>query len=177
MKEDQKYQISNSFSFDESTYLAEKHHHFLDLANIKYVVSDEELKDKNLKPVFNNGGLIVYENKTVLPRAYALVNGKVFGDKDFINIIRYQSNKVFIKINLPTDGRLILSDAYYPGWRAYIDGRETNIYPANIMFRAILAPAGEHNIEFIYQPLWFWPSVVVALLGLIISLYISLYKI
>ncbi len=50
------------------------------------------------------------------------------------------------------DGFVVLSDQFYPGWRAYVDGRESPIYRANYLFRAVPVPAGEHVVEFTYQP-------------------------
>ena len=46
----------------------------------------------------------------------------------------------------------VLSDTYYPGWRAYIDGREAPIYRANHAFRAVVLPAETRRLEFVFQP-------------------------
>lgn len=47
---------------------------------------------------------------------------------------------------------LVLSDSYYPGWKAYIDGKESTILPANINSRAVVIEDGRHKVEFKYQP-------------------------
>lgn len=47
---------------------------------------------------------------------------------------------------------LVLSDSYYPGWKAWIDGKETAILPANINSRAVVVEDGTHKVEFKYQP-------------------------
>lgn len=47
---------------------------------------------------------------------------------------------------------LVLSEMYFPGWRAYINGVETPIFRTNYLFRGILVPAGEHTISFQYRP-------------------------
>ncbi|HLA23936.1 MAG TPA: YfhO family protein, partial [bacterium] len=46
----------------------------------------------------------------------------------------------------------VLSDTYYPGWRAYIDGREAPVYRANHAFRAVVLPAETRRLEFVFQP-------------------------
>lgn len=51
-----------------------------------------------------------------------------------------------------TPALLILTDTYYPGWTADIDGKETPIYPANVKQRAIVIPKGSHTVQFTYQP-------------------------
>jgi len=70
-------------------------------------------------------------------------------------IISYQPNKVIIKTSCNQAGFLFLSDTYYPGWKAYIDGKLTKIYRANFLFRAIVLPKGNHQVEFVYSPLSF----------------------
>jgi uncharacterized membrane protein YfhO len=47
---------------------------------------------------------------------------------------------------------LVLADAYYPGWKAYVNGKEQVIRRANLFFRAVVLPAGTHTVEFRYDP-------------------------
>ncbi len=47
---------------------------------------------------------------------------------------------------------LVVNDAYSPGWRAAIDGREVEILPADILVRAVRWPAGRHVLEMAYDP-------------------------
>lgn len=75
-------------------------------------------------------------------------------------IIDYQPNKVIIKAYSSNDCILYLSDTYYPGWRAFIDGKPTKIYRANYTFRAISFPAGSHRVEFVYLPFCFLVGIV-----------------
>ena len=49
-------------------------------------------------------------------------------------------------------GLLVLSDTFYPGWRATVDGSEVEIFRANGLFRAIRIPAGPHHVVFEYAP-------------------------
>ena len=46
---------------------------------------------------------------------------------------------------------LVLSEVYYPAWKAYIDGRPAPIYRADHLLRAIPVPAGEHMVELRYE--------------------------
>jgi len=49
-------------------------------------------------------------------------------------------------------GILVLNDAYYPGWRVFVDGKEEHIMRANHVFRAVAVPAGANKVVFSYQP-------------------------
>lgn len=63
---------------------------------------------------------------------------------------------------LPTPqprGALVLADSYYPGWRAYVDGKPRAIEPATIAkgspvkpFRRVTVSANERLVDFIYYP-------------------------
>ena len=81
----------------------------------------------------------------------------------YIAVTKYEPEKVQISAITSGDGMLVLSDAYYPGWHAYRDGVECQIYRANYVMRAVSLPKGYHDIEFRYEPL----SVI---LGFAISL-------
>lgn len=68
-------------------------------------------------------------------------------------ITRYQNNKVEIAASLSHPGILVLTDSFYPGWKVLVDGKEQRLLRANYFFRAVELPAGEHQVEFVYDPL------------------------
>lgn len=77
------------------------------------------------------------------------------GKKPFNKIDMITNKDQYLEFKIKTDqpGLFILADTYYPGWKAYIDGKENQIYPANITQRAIFINKGEHIVKFIYGPL------------------------
>jgi hypothetical protein len=81
-------------------------------------------------------------------------------------IIRDEAERVIIQSNSVADGLLVLSDAYYPGWQATIDGAATAVYPANAYFRAVFLPAGQHEVVFTFVPESFENGRVISLVGL-----------
>ena len=78
-------------------------------------------------------------------------------------IITYAPEQVVIDVNTSQAGYLVLTDAYYPGWTATIDGQPAEIERADIMFRAVKVPAGQHRVEMRYQPLSFTLGAVISL--------------
>ena len=67
-------------------------------------------------------------------------------------ILRYDLHTVEIGLTSDIPGYLFLSDTYYPGWQATIDGELAPLYRANYAFRAVPVPAGIHTIRMDYQP-------------------------
>ena len=61
------------------------------------------------------------------------------------------SNWVWIKVSRGP-GFLVLSDAYYPGWRAWVDHQPARIYIANGAFRAVWVSDGAHDVEMRFEP-------------------------
>jgi len=70
-----------------------------------------------------------------------------------------------IQLTADGPGTLLLTDAYYPGWTATIDGVPATIYRADIMFRAVSLPPGSHHIEFRYSPTSVRAGLVVSFLA------------
>jgi hypothetical protein len=94
-------------------------------------------------------------------------------------IVSYENQAVTIHASLIDSGILVLADSYYPGWKAYVDGRETRILKANHFFRAVALAEGEHVVEFKYDPLSFkigaWISLftITGILAITLFVYIK----
>jgi hypothetical protein len=70
-------------------------------------------------------------------------------------------------------GYLVNTDAYYPGWRAYVDGRPAALYRANVAFRAVLVPAGRHTVTFRYEPRSLRMGVAVSALAACVCVFLT----
>jgi hypothetical protein len=62
-----------------------------------------------------------------------------------------QPERVVISVHAPQEGYLVLRDGWFPEWNAKLDGSAVSIFPADLAFRAVKVPAGDHTIEFIYD--------------------------
>jgi len=67
-------------------------------------------------------------------------------------IVSYEPERVVITADAAAPALLVLTDTHYPGWRARVDGTETEIIRANGLFRAVPVPAGRHEVVFSYEP-------------------------
>lgn len=82
-----------------------------------------------------------------------------------IKIASYDINNFTIEVDNPADGFLVLSEIYYPGWKAFVDGKETKVLKADYALRAIRLPRGQHRVDFTFDPLSFKIGVLLSLLG------------
>lgn len=69
-----------------------------------------------------------------------------------VRIVELLPDRVTLEAELDAPGYVVMVDAYDPGWKATIDGRETRLLRANVAFRAVESPAGRHSIRFVYRP-------------------------
>jgi hypothetical protein len=68
-------------------------------------------------------------------------------------VTKYESRDIVVKAQTRTPALLVLSEVYYPaGWKAFIDGTETEIYKTNAILRSVIVPAGNHTVEFTFDP-------------------------
>jgi hypothetical protein len=68
------------------------------------------------------------------------------------HLLRYANTEIEIEVDAPGGGILLLNDVWHPWWRASIDGNETELLQANIIFRAVAVPRGRHVVRFEFRP-------------------------
>jgi hypothetical protein len=82
--------------------------------------------------------------------------------------------EVVVSAEISSAAFLVLRDTYYPGWKAYVDGREQPVYRADYAFRAVYLPEGSHSVRFSYEPRSFAHGAMVSLAALSgLALYLA----
>jgi hypothetical protein len=81
------------------------------------------------------------------------------------DIISYKSSTIVINVEASNRSLLVLTDSYYPGWKALVDGTERTIYPTDLAFRGVIVEPGHHQVVFEYRPLSFYYGVGAASFG------------
>jgi hypothetical protein len=74
------------------------------------------------------------------------------------------------RVQTAAPGFLFVSDAYFPGWRAWVDGQAAEIYQANLAFRALYVPAGVHEVVMRYVPASVRWGLVISGVGVVVTL-------
>lgn len=144
------------------------------------------------------GEVAVYENRAALPRAYLADSFLVASGEEAVRklydkkidlgrtlileedigisklssgsarIVSYQPHRVVVDTYSSGPSLLFLSDTYFPGWEATVNGRREQVLKADYAFRAVTVPEGQNRVEFSYDPPSFRQGLAVSLGGLLI---------
>jgi len=170
----------------------------LDLLNVKYVITEVEIPNPTkYRLVYQDKAVRVYENLTVLPRAFTLPATAAVVVADVAKGLRtydphryvvleagcssldhpassiqhpassieqrvssYTINEVLVDATVSESSWLVLTDSYFPGWRAFVrpqgtgEDREQEVEIARVdgNFRGVLLGAGAWTVRFKYSP-------------------------
>jgi hypothetical protein len=79
----------------------------------------------------------------------------------------HEDERVVVAVDAERPALLVLSDAWYPGWHARVDGDERTIHRINHVFRGVVVQPGDREVEFRYEPASFRRGRLVSLAALV----------
>jgi hypothetical protein len=134
-------------------------------------VTREDALKKMMAPSFDPVTQAVAEG-VPLPE----LRGGALAPGEGVRVERYTPERVELTAAAAAPRLLVLTDVYFPGWRAWVDGREQRILPTDYAFRGLPLDPGIHRIRMAYQPPSFrigqWVSLS-CLLSLVIAVITS----
>ncbi|HVT93583.1 MAG TPA: hypothetical protein VHD76_12115 [Bryobacteraceae bacterium] len=89
-----------------------------------------------------------------------------------VALVSQSMNRLALRARMQCKGMVVASEIFAPGWKAYVDGRPAQIWPAYTALRGVIVPAGEHRIEMIYRPASVIVGAMMSALGLLLSLWL-----
>ncbi len=133
--EDKDFQIFENYEVLPKAFLVGKH-----------------IVEANKQNVFNKiySENFNFKNNVILKKDPKVKVGE--GNVNKVEIIKYSQNKILISTRSDTEKILVISDNFYPGWIAKINGKNTEIIRANYTFRAVPVPKGNNEVEISYEP-------------------------
>jgi hypothetical protein len=69
-----------------------------------------------------------------------------------IEIVSWEKDCIELEVTTSVGGFVVIGDNYHPGWKATVDGQESEIYRANYIMRAVPVKRGRHRIEMVFRP-------------------------
>lgn len=114
------------------------------------------LYDKNT----NLSNTVILEKNPEISFAQSHIPGQA-------RIVSYALDSVTIRTTSSSDGFLLLTDNYYPGWKVTVDGKPMELYRADYSFRAVYVSRGNHVVLFQYAPSIVIIGGIVTMVGII----------
>src|SRR6185436_16285106 len=66
-------------------------------------------------------------------------------------VVAYEPNYVAIETNCSRASLLVVSEIFYPGWEAWVDGQPTSIFVTDYLLRGVALSKGNHRVEMRYR--------------------------
>lgn len=88
------------------------------------------------------------------------------GEPGAAEIVKYDAGDIEIRAEAAAGCYLMVSEVYYPGWRAQVDGKEAPVLRADYAFRAVRLEPGRHLVRMTYRPPLFTVGLVFSTAGL-----------
>jgi uncharacterized membrane protein YfhO len=89
------------------------------------------------------------------------------GGADSVQLKEDHGSRVSLSVSLSCPAMIVVSDTYFPGWRAYVDRTPAQIYSVNAAMRGIIAPAGVHSVTMRYRPISVYVGAALTFLGIL----------
>lgn len=153
-----------------------------DRLNVKYFVAEPGLsvRGDGIRPIFRGPEGSIFLNEHAWPRAFWMptvelgVGRAMSHASAAVEILSDAPHESIYRLKAPADGFLLVSDTFYPGWFAVVDGERQPILQWNGAFRAVSVPAGEHQVRMTYRPASFSIGLVLTMVGLLVCASSSL---
>ncbi len=113
------------------------------------------------------------EFQAVLVDFHGQLDDKASGS---VEISKYEPSKVEIDVNSTGQQLLVLSDNYYKGWKATVNGVKTNILEVNGIMRGVIVPKGKSHVTFSYLPESFMNGIYLFLVGILGIIIVKILK-
>jgi hypothetical protein len=118
----------------------------------RQVVADgaDAARDAITAPGFRPRSAVVTEQP--IPGLAAGAAGAAGAPPGLARISGYEDERVEVRTRTARPGLLVLTDSYFPGWKATVDGRDAKIHRVDYLIRGVPLPAGDHVVRFEYAP-------------------------
>jgi hypothetical protein len=85
-------------------------------------------------------------------------------------IARYEDERVDVRTSTGRPALLVLTDSFFPGWKATVDGEEARVHRVDYLVRGVRVPAGRHTVRFRYEPASWRTGWILSLVALVVVL-------
>jgi hypothetical protein len=177
----------------------------LDLLGVRYVVANARSAPLFQAPRFRHAASLpgneLFENTMAMPRFFLVhevrqggsladidlrktalaeepipLPAATGGEADAVAVVRYEPSVVELDVRAQGAALLVASETEYPGWKAWVDGRETPIHRVDVALRGVVVPEGPHRVRMEFRPTILWVGLTVTALTAALLATLSLLR-
>jgi hypothetical protein len=147
----------------------------LGLLAVSYVASGFPIEVDGLVLRAHLGDTYLYRNERAVSPAFVIPRAQRPESFDIrletpieprpARLVLYSPNLIVVKVDLETPGLLVLSEVWFPGWRALANGVQVPMYRVEGTLRGVYLDDGAHTVEFRYSPWTVWVGLSVSCLA------------
>jgi hypothetical protein len=121
-------------------------------------------------PAFDSSRVITINSNSQAVIEFPIGRHEWFDAEPTATIVEYTPTRVVVEVEASGPGYLLLTDAYYPAWRATVNGEPAEIYRGDVMFRAVQITAGHSTVVFEYKNTAFELGLAIAVIFAIVGI-------
>lgn len=80
-----------------------------------------------------------------------------------VEVAERSASRLVLSVDPGAKGLLTVSEMYYPGWQAYVDGRKAETFKTDLALRGVLLPGGQRTLEFRFESKSLRNGIIVSL--------------
>jgi hypothetical protein len=86
-----------------------------------------------------------------------------------VAVLERGMNGYRLRVDSGAPAVLVVSQIYYPGWKARVDGSDVPVYPANAGLTALVIPSGSHEVRLFFRPTSFEVGLVITVVAVLVA--------
>ncbi|MDP9362201.1 MAG: YfhO family protein, partial [Acidobacteriota bacterium] len=160
--------VSQRYSMLFQSILARRDLAGIDALSAGYILAPGPLAA--FEPVAAVRGAVVHRNRGTFPLAY--FRDDITHRIAHVMSLAFTPSSVFIDVDAPADGDVIVTQQAAPGWLVTVDGKTANQHESSL-FRAVHVARGRHAIKWTYRPVPLLIGAILTFGGLVRLLFSS----
>jgi hypothetical protein len=120
---------------------------------------------REVQPAASLAAAIDFRRTAITDRPIAFPAGNAANgiETDLVTVLRYQPDSLELSVRSQASALLVLSESYYPGWKAWLDTAPAEIYRTDVAFRGVAVPPGQHVVRMEFRPVILPVSAAISL--------------
>ncbi|MCS7250182.1 MAG: YfhO family protein [candidate division WOR-3 bacterium] len=165
------YNIYKNLTFLERAFLVPYFSMVKDKEEIFEILKREDFDCKKL--------LLLYEKpeapESLEKKTYEISDIPLIENLGSVRLLEYKANKISLEVEAERDCFLVLSENYYPDWKAKVNNKEIKVLRTFHTLRAIFLNKGKHKIKFYYYSKYYQIGKILSLLALFFLIFNIIY--